>query len=95
MSNSRRGRFLVPILLLLCAILAFGMGTVFRLRLLPFLRPNTILSGGKQVSTEQFVHLISTGMYVAGVATTALAVAAFVSLIGARRKIRSRREGQI
>jgi hypothetical protein len=81
----KRG-FLVPAFLGFCAILAVVMGTLFRLRLLPFLRPDTILSGGKHASTEQFAHLISDLFYVAGAATIALAVATLISLLRARRR---------
>ncbi len=62
------------------------MGTLFRLRLLPFLRPDAILSGGKQVSTEQFAHLISNLFYVAAAATLALAGATLISLLRAKRR---------
>jgi hypothetical protein len=62
------------------------MGTIFRLRLLPFLRPDTILSGGKLVSTEQFAHLISNLFYVAAVATIVLAAVTLISLLWAKRR---------
>jgi hypothetical protein len=86
----KRG-FLIPVFLCIAAILAFAMGTLFRLRLLPFLRPNTILSGGKQVPTEQFTDLMSKGFYIAGATTLVLALAAAVSLLRSRRKKPSRR----
>jgi hypothetical protein len=60
------------------------MGTVFRLRLLPILRPDTILSGGKLVSIEQLAHLISNLFYVAAAATIVLAGATLVSLLRAK-----------
>jgi len=62
------------------------MGTLFRLRLLPFLRPDTILSGGKLVSTEQLAHLISNLFYVAAVTTVVLAAAILISLLRAKRR---------
>jgi hypothetical protein len=67
-------------------MLAIAMGTLFRLRLLPFLRPDTILSGGKQVSTEQFAHLISNLFYVGAAAIGALAGASLISLLRAKRR---------
>ncbi|PYK40755.1 MAG: hypothetical protein DME60_06920 [Verrucomicrobia bacterium] len=60
------------------------MGTLFRLRLLPFLRPDTVLSVGRQVSTEQFAHFISKGFYIAGAATVALAAATLIGLLRAK-----------
>ena len=62
------------------------MGTLFRLRLLAFLRPDTILTGGKLVSTEQLAHLISNLFYVAAVATVVLAAATLISLLRAKRR---------
>jgi hypothetical protein len=68
------------------------MGTVFRLRLLAFLRPNTILSGGKLVSTEQFAQLISHLFYVTAAATIMLARATLISLLRAKRKFGDHRK---
>jgi hypothetical protein len=78
--------FLVPVFLCISAILACAMGAIFRLRLLPFLRPNTILSGGKLVSTEQLAHVISNLFYVAAAATVVLAAASLISLLRAKRR---------
>jgi hypothetical protein len=78
--------FLVPVFLCISAILACAMGTIFRLRLLPFLRPDTILSGGKLVSTEQLAHVISNLFYVAAAATVVLAAASLISLLRAKRR---------
>jgi hypothetical protein len=77
--------FLAPIFLFVSAIVTFAMGTIFRLRLLPLLRPDSILSGGKQVSTEQFAHLMSKVFYVTGTATLVLAILMLVSLLRSRR----------
>ena len=81
----KRG-WLVPLFLCVSAILACAMGTVFRLRLLPFLRPDTILSGGRLVSTEQFAHVVSNLFYVAAAATVVLAGATLVSLLRTKRR---------
>ena len=78
--------FLVPVFLCISAILACAMGTIFRLRLLPFLRPDTILSGGKLVSTEQLAHVISNLFYVVAAATVVLAAANLISLLRAKRR---------
>ena len=78
--------FLVPVVLCISATLACAMGTIFRLRLLPFLRPDTILSGGKLVSTEQLAHVISNLFYVAAAATVVLAAASLISLLRAKRR---------
>ena len=78
--------FLVPVVLCISAILACAMGTIFRLRMLPFLRPDTILSGGKLVSTEQLAHVISNLFYVAAAATVVLAAASLISLLRAKRR---------
>lgn len=76
----------MPVFLCVTAILACTMGTIFRMRLLPFLRPDTILSGGKLVSTEQFAHLISNLFYVSAVAMVLLAAATLISLLWAKRQ---------
>ena len=41
------------------ALWAIILGFLFRFRVLPFLKADTILSGGKQVPTEQFAHIAS------------------------------------
>jgi hypothetical protein len=45
--------------LLLAAIAAAALGTVFKLRLLPFLQGDFIESGGKQVSAANFAARIA------------------------------------
>ena len=43
-----------PFSLLLAGVAALVLGTLFKLRALPFLREATIERGGKQVSTAEF-----------------------------------------
>ena len=43
-----------PLSMLLGGIGAFFLGTLFKLRLLPFLKADTIMSGGKEMPTAEF-----------------------------------------
>ena len=43
-----------PFSLLFAAVAAFVLGTLFKWRVLPFLKGSTIESGGKQMSTAEF-----------------------------------------
>lgn len=57
-----------PISLLIGGAGAFVMGTLFKFRVLPFLKPDTILSGGKPVSTAEFAAWGARTFYTFGLA---------------------------
>ncbi len=42
------------------------MGFLFKFRMLPFLKADTIMSGGHPVPTEQYANWMSTGFFVFG-----------------------------
>jgi hypothetical protein len=47
---------------------ALVMGTLFKYRVLPFLKDDTILSGGKQMPTADFAAFMARGFYIFGAA---------------------------
>jgi hypothetical protein len=76
----------VPVFLFVCSAVAFGLGILFRARALPFLHSDTILSAGREVSTNDFARFMSRAFYVAGAATIGLGLATLLSLLRAKRK---------
>jgi hypothetical protein len=69
--------------LFFAALLAFILGTLVRLRILPFLHNETILSPGKQVSTAEWAASASKYFYVGGGFAIVIGV---VALFLTRRK---------
>ena len=59
------------------------LGVLFRLRLMPFLRADTIRSGGKEVPTVDFANMMSRIFFIFAIAGLALAI---VYLIVERKK---------
>jgi len=53
-----------PISMFVGGIGGIILGVAFKYRLLPFLKPDTILSGGKQVPTEQFANFAANIFFV-------------------------------
>ena len=51
------------------------LGVLFRFRVLPFLKSDTILSGGREVPTLDFANFVSCMFFVFAAASFALAVA--------------------
>jgi hypothetical protein len=67
---------------------AFVLGTLFRWRIFSFLRPDTILSGGKEVPTAQAALFFSKWFYIAGaVIILAGLVAPFITTESQRRYV--------
>lgn len=64
-------------------IAAVILGVLFRFRVLPFLKSDTILSGGKQMPTVDFANFMSRIFFIFAAASFVLAV---VWLIIQRRK---------
>ena len=62
------------------------LGTFIRYRALPFLRVDTILSGGKQVPTEHIAHSGSHFFYVVAVVFFAIGLVGIFKLNEARRR---------
>jgi len=52
--------------MLLGGACAFVLGTLFKFRILPFLKGDTILSGGRQVPTEEFAEFGARWFYIFG-----------------------------
>ncbi len=77
---------LVPIALFLCSSSAFLLDALFRARVLPFLHAETILSRGREISTQEFVRLMSKGFDIAGALTIALGLTALLTLLAANRQ---------
>ena len=57
-----------PLSMLMGGVCALVTGTLFKFRALPFLKDDTILSGGKQVPTSEFAASAARGFYVFGAA---------------------------
>ncbi len=64
---------------------AIILGFLFRFRILPFLQADTILSGGKQVPTEQFAHFVSIFFWGAAALVIALGIVGILTLNEPRR----------
>ena len=62
------------------ALWAITLGLLFRFRVLPFLKDDTILSGGKQVPTEQFAHIASNFFWGAAAVVIVFGVVVTLSL---------------
>jgi hypothetical protein len=75
-----------PYLLAVTGLWGIAMGLLTKWRLLPFLRGDTILSGGKMVSTGDFANSIAPLFFIIGAITI---VFALTCLIRERRKISS------
>ncbi len=65
---------------------AIILGFLFRFRILPFLQADTILSGGKQVPTEQFAHFVSIFFWGAAALVIALGIVGILTLNEPRRR---------
>ena len=65
---------------------AFILGTLLRWRLLPFLHSDTILSGGKEVSTAQAAVFFSKWFFIAGAILLALGLLAPFIVSEAQRR---------
>lgn len=70
----------------LSALWAVLLGFLFRFRALPFLQADTILSGGKQVPTEQFVRFASTCFWGGAAVVAALGIVGILTLNEPRRR---------
>ncbi len=75
-----------PLVGLLSAVWSGVLGTLIRFRMLPFLKEDTILSGGKQVPTEQFAHFGSNFFYGAAAAIFVLGLIGIATLTEPRRR---------
>jgi len=73
-----------PLSLLLGGIGGFVMGTLFKYRVFPFLKGDTILSGGKQMPTAEFAAIGARWFYGFGVVCVIGAVIWFA--LRARKK---------
>ena len=83
----RRPVIIPPLLGLLSALWAVILGTLCRFRVLPFLKEDTILSGGRQGPTEQFAHLIANLFYGAAVVVVVLILVGLVTMTKGRRRL--------
>jgi len=77
--------------LILAPITSAGMGVAFKLRLLPFLKKDTILSGGRLVPTEDFANSMAKMFFVFSAVTLIIALAWIVLQIR-RNKARNDEE---
>ena len=75
-----------PLVGFLSAVWCVVLGTLIRFRVLPFLRPDTILSGGKQVPTGQFAHLGSNFFYGGGATIFIIGLIGITTLTEPRRR---------
>ncbi|HEV7401904.1 MAG TPA: hypothetical protein VGO11_03225 [Chthoniobacteraceae bacterium] len=75
-----------PFSSLLGGIGAFVCATLFKYRLLWFLHDDTILSGGRQVSTAEFAALMSRMFYIGGAVLIVLAFVLLFTLSEERRR---------
>jgi hypothetical protein len=64
-----------PKSMLLGSIGAIVLGMLFKFRALPFLKAETILSGGKQVPTADFASFMANGFFIFGFGTFVVAIA--------------------
>jgi hypothetical protein len=67
------------------------LGLLFKLRLLPFLKSDTVLSGGKRLATAGFANAISTMFFFAAAACFVASVALLVIELRRRRRRNVRR----
>ena len=56
-----------PISMLTGGVVALILGVLFRFRVLPFLKPDMMLSGGKEVSTAHFSAWTSKVFFISGI----------------------------
>ena len=77
---------IAPILYFFSASQAIILGFLFHFRVLPFLQADTILSGCKQVPTEQFGHFASTFFWGAAAVVIALGIVGILTLNEPRRR---------
>jgi hypothetical protein len=75
-----------PIGCFLGSLAALILATLIRHRALPFLRDDTILSGGKQVLTAEWVAFASKLFYIGSVVSFVIGVIALVNLSDANRR---------
>ncbi len=78
--------FIAPMQYFFGASWGIILGFLFRFRVLPFLQPDTILSGGKQVPTEQFAHFASTFFWAAAAVIIVLGIIGTLTLNEPRRR---------
>jgi hypothetical protein len=57
-----------PLTMLVGGMVSLGIGTLFKYRVLPFLKEETILSGGKLMPTANFAAFGARGFYILGTA---------------------------
>jgi hypothetical protein len=55
-----------PFSMLFGGVCALVLGTLFRYRALPFLKDDTILSGGKRMATADFAAFMARGFFIFG-----------------------------
>jgi hypothetical protein len=70
----------------LAALWALVLGTLIRFRDLPFLRGDTILSGGRLVPTEQWAAFMSRFFYIASAVFLAVGLITLLMLSDANRR---------
>ena len=75
-----------PIGCFLGSLAALILGTLVRHRALPFLRDDTILSGGKLVPTTEWVAFASNLFYIGSAVALVIGIIALVSLSDANRR---------
>jgi hypothetical protein len=66
-----------PYLIFLGPIAALILGVLFRFRVFPFLKSDTILSGGRQVATAEFAAFMSGIFFIFAAASLVVAVVYF------------------
>jgi len=57
-----------PLSMLFGGACALGLGTLFKFRILPFLKDDTIMSGGRQMPTAEFAEFGARWLYIFGTA---------------------------
>ena len=67
------------------ALWAIILGFLFRFRVLPFLKADTILSGGRQVPTERFAHIASLFFWGSAAVVIVIGVVVVLTLNKSRR----------
>jgi hypothetical protein len=75
-----------PIGCFLGSLAGLILGTLVRRRALPFLRDETILSGGKLIPTTEWVEFASNFFYIGSAVTLIIGIIALVSLSDANRR---------
>jgi hypothetical protein len=69
-----------PLSSLIGGISGLVLGTLCKYRILPFLRPDTMVSGGRSISTADFAANISNLFYLFGAFSLILCIVLFLKL---------------